>query len=106
MGGYMEGTENISTLNPVVDDSSEIASFRFSSSYRKSMKNTKLKCRNQYIGGNKNGSLSKISEENSDNSPSSNTTKVENKVNICNVILANNLSDVTTDDQGDKGKFS
>ena len=49
-------------------------------------------------------SLSKISEENSDNSPSSDTTKVENKVNSCNVIPANNLSDFTVDD-GDKGKF-
>merc|ERR1712106_215596 len=104
MGGYMEGTENISTLNPVVDDSSEIASFRFSSSYRKSMKNTKLKCRNQYIGGKKNVSLSKISEENSDNSPSSNTTKVENKVNSCNVIPTSNLSYATNDDFGCKGK--
>ena len=91
----------------MVEDSSEIASFRFSSSYRKSVKNTKLKCRKQYIGGKKNVSLCKISEENSDNS--SKITKLENKVNGCNVIIANELSNLEnnfTNEDRDKGEFS
>jgi hypothetical protein len=73
----------------VVEESSEIASARVSSVYRKSMKKTIFRNRQKSVqaGSIRNLSLSKISEEKTDNNSSSETLKLENKVNGCHVTF-------------------
>ena len=78
----------------MVEDSSEIASARVSSSYRKSMKSTKIKNKQQAVSI-RNHSLCKISEENTDDN--FNTNAFENKVNNCHVTFVCDDEKVTSD---------
>ena len=76
----------------MIEDSSEIASARVSSSYRKSLKKTKFKNKPQPISV-KNHSLSKISEENYN----SEAPQLEIKVNGCHVTFVCDDEKVTSD---------
>jgi hypothetical protein len=80
----------------VVENSSEIASARDSSSYRKSTKRTKFKNKQQSISI-RNNPLSKISEENTDDNYNSESLKLENKVNGCHVTFVCDDEKVTSD---------
>ena len=76
----------------VVEDSSEIASARVSSSYRKSIKRTILKNKPEPI---RNHSLSKISEENTDEN--SDSEGLKHKENCCHVTFVCDDEKVTSD---------
>ena len=82
----------------VVEDSSEIFSVKVSASYRKSLKRTKVKNKPQPVFIRIN-SLSKISEENTDDNYNSEALKVklENKVNGCHVTFVCDDEKVTSD---------
>ena len=90
----------------MVEDSSEIASARASSSYRKSTKRTKLKSIQQSISF-RNNSLSKISEENTDDNYNSEALKLKNKVNDYHVtfVCEDEKGTINTSDN-DKGNMS
>jgi hypothetical protein len=87
----------------VFEDSSEIASARISSSYRKSMKGTKFKS-NLQTASIKNNSLRNISDDNSE------ALKLENKVNGCHVTFVwddeKETSDTSDNSNNNKGNMS
>jgi hypothetical protein len=87
----------------VVEESSEIASARVSSSYRKSMKRTIFKNKQQ-TGSIKNLSLSKISEENIDDNSNSEELRLKNKVNCRHVTFVCDDEKVTSDTSDNSNK--
>ena len=78
----------------VVEDSSEIASARVSSSYRKSIKRTIFKKKPEPI---RNPSLSKISEENTDENSEGEEHRLKSNVNCCHVTFVCDDEKVTSD---------
>ena len=80
----------------VVEDSSEIASARVSAGFRKSMKK-KTKLKKTKTISIRNNSLSRISEENTDENYNSEALKMENKVNGCHVTFFCDDEKVTSD---------
>ena len=93
----------------MIEDSSEIASARVSSGYKKSMKRKKSKNTPQPISIT-NKSLSKISEENTDDNFDSEGCKMERKVNGCHVTFVCDDEKVTSDtsdsSKNNKGNIS
>ena len=80
----------------MVEDSSEIASAKVSSSHRKSMRRPIFKNKQQ-TGSIKNLSLSNISEENIDDNSNSEELRLKNKVNCCHVTFVCDDEKVTSD---------
>ena len=78
----------------MVEDSSEIASAGVLKSYRKSMKRTFFKNKTEPT---RNHSLSKISEENTDESSESEELRLKRQVNCCNVTFVSDDVKVTCD---------
>ena len=76
------------------EDSSEIASARVSSSYRKSLKRTIFQ---QKPEPTRNHSLSRISEENTDENSESEELRLKGKVNCCHVTFVCDDDKVTSD---------
>ena len=92
----------------MVEDSSEIASARVSSSYRKSMRRTIFKNKHQ-TGSIRNHSLSKISEENIDDNSNSEGLRLKNKVTCCHVTFVcddEKVTSYTSDHYSDKDKVN
>ena len=88
-----------------VEESSEIASARVSSSYRKSIKRRILDNKHQ-AGSTKNMSLSKISEEENDSNSHDKLQKVSIQINDCHAIFVSDDDKLTSDDFNDSNPDS